>query len=45
MRDLSASVFATTAVQDSLAVPNQNRFDFVIGYNVLSALQGAGVLR
>ena len=44
-RDLSASFFMTKAVHNAFAVTNGTRVDVVVTYNVLTALQGAGILR
>lgn len=44
VQDLSLNVFYGRAVGTDYAVANKNRFDVVVGYNALKALQRAGRL-
>lgn len=44
VRDLSLNVFYTAAVRNDYPIGNAHRFDVVVGYNVLKALQRAKVL-
>jgi hypothetical protein len=44
VHDLSLNVFYGQAVGNDYAIANRRRFDFVIGYNALKALQRAGAL-
>ncbi len=44
VHDLSLNVFYGRAVGTDYAVPNKHRFDLVLGYNALKALQRAGAL-
>ena len=44
VRDLSLNVFYGRAVGTDYAVTNKHRFDIVVGYNALKALQRAGAL-
>jgi hypothetical protein len=44
VRDLSLNVFYGRAVGTDYAVANKQRFDLVVGYNALKALQRAGAL-
>ena len=43
-QDLSLNVFYGRAVGNDYAVANKHRFDIVIGYNALKALQRVGAL-
>jgi hypothetical protein len=42
--EFSVSLFYTRAVDTDFDIPNQTRFDFIVSYNVLRALQRAGAL-
>jgi hypothetical protein len=44
VRDLSLNVFYSAAVRNDYAVSNRHRFDVVVSYNALKALQRARVL-
>jgi hypothetical protein len=44
VQDLSLNVFYGRAVGNDVAIANTQRFDIVLGYNALKALQRAGAL-
>ncbi len=44
VQDLSLNVFYRRAVGNDYAVANRHRFDVVVSYNALKALQRAGAL-